>query len=103
MKKQFETPFNDAFKKKINDVPDHILENINHLTSKILQAALWDKENEARIDTNLSLASMQKALSLLIAQFFPKEKVPEIADRIALAIKVTATELANVDLSREQT
>jgi|ERR1700687_35766 len=91
----YRRPFKDAIGVPIHDLPDHLVQNINDLTNKILVAACTD-ENRQFIDSNLSLAAMQKALGLLIAKFFPKDKIPEITEIISKALAHNAKEWMDI-------
>lgn len=89
MTKDFRVPFTNVTGKHINDLPDHINQAITDLTALILRNALMAPEGK-RIDPNISLSAMQKALALLIANFFPNEKVEEIAHKVAEALIANA-------------
>jgi hypothetical protein len=66
--KKYEVPFSDAIAKKLDDLPDHVLQSLNTLTGDLLITALMDHRTQTKIDPNIALAAMQKALSLLIAK-----------------------------------
>lgn len=72
--------------KLIDDLPDHIQETIAHLTEKVLLTACVDI-NTGRIEPNLSLGAIQRALCLLIAKFFKEEQLDQIIDQVYAMMK----------------
>lgn len=79
-------PFDRVEATKLDNLPDHVLETINKLVEKILVAACVDFST-GRIDSNYSLAAMQKALCLLIAKFFKEEQLDQIIDQVYTVMK----------------
>lgn len=100
MTKKYETPFTNVIGKKIDDLPDHVLQNINDLCTLLLATALVDKDKQR--DPNIALAAMQKSLALLIAQFFPEEKTLEIALKVGSAMIDNAVEWSKRDMTNDK-
>jgi hypothetical protein len=86
MTDQYKTAiFSKAVAKKCDDLPDHILQQINDACAAALSAAMIDKDRKTR-DANIALGGMQKALALLIAKFFKPDQVTEITEQMCKAI-----------------
>lgn len=64
-------PFNAMKKVNCNDLPCHVSQTINDVCAQILQGAVL--YNGEQLDPNLSMAGMQKAIAILVGNFFTKE------------------------------
>lgn len=84
MKKKYQTTFSKAIHMPLDAVPDHVMQNINDVCAFVLMAAL--RRDCKDIDPNLALAGIQKALAVLIANFFPQDQVKEIAEIAAKSV-----------------
>lgn len=99
MTDKYRTPFVDVNKIAMDDLPDHTWQAVSDLTEKLLRVALFDKVNNVPINPNLSLGAMQKALAILIAKFFPRDKVEDVAKAAAHELIENAKEW--IDLKAE--
>ena len=86
--------FNKSIAKRLDDIPDHILQQINDACASVLQAALIDKNGQMR-DANIALGGAQKAIALLIAKFFRKDQIVAVSENMCQAIKESAKEFMN--------
>ena len=86
--------FNDTIAKKIDDLPGHIIQQINDCCASVLQSALLDDKNRNMRDANIALGGMQKALALLIAKFFKEDQVTAVSENMCKAIISSAKEFS---------
>jgi hypothetical protein len=65
-----EYAFDDASLQKMNDLPDHSLQEINDLCATLMIVATRDLKTGAIRHPNIALGALQKALGMMIAQMF---------------------------------
>ena len=93
-------PFDRAVLIPTNDLPSHIIQNINDLVTTLLIMGTVTNPNGVKMrnespiyyDFNLSLAAMQKALGLLIQHFFKEESRDEVVEQCCTALRDTMKE-----------
>ena len=81
---------------KLDDLPDHLLENINRVCKEILRTALLDMDNEMLRAPEIAIGAMQKAIALCLIKLYGHQDVVAIAQEMCSYI------IHNVRLWSEQ-
>lgn len=82
--------FDRAIFKEIDNLPDHYLEEINELCTKILLNVLLDPEKKSERDRNVALGATQKALGLLIGKCFNLDQLDIVIEQACAGLRYNA-------------
>lgn len=91
--KPYQVEYNRGILLPFDDLPDNLHKVIVDLTTKVMLVALWEYTTKERIDPNIGLAAVQRALSLMILNLFPDDKKEEIGAAMCEALLRTLKEV----------
>lgn len=89
-----EKQFVGAVEVELSLIKDEVLSDIDALAVKIINLATMNEDETPR-KGNVCLGAMQKALGLIIAQYFHKKDMPMIVESMTAALR------KNVELWKE--
>jgi hypothetical protein len=88
-------PFIGGIQVELNKLDPVMLEDVDALALKIIKLTMDECGDGIERKPNVCLGAMQKALGLIISQWFHKKDMPSIVEGITISLK------KNVDLWKE--